>query len=472
MKKKQDLVVIGGGPGGLVVASVAAQVGLRVTLIEKSERLGGDCLHSGCVPSKTLIHMARTAHIARRGAASGLLSVMPDIDYGKAIDRVEQVIDRIQQHDDPERFRSYGCEVRFGPARFISPHEVSVGEEIISGRRFVIATGSMPAIPPIPLLEQTGFETNETIFKRRSLPEHLAVIGGGPVGVELAQAFSRFGSQVTLIEAADRLLIHEDSQTSLLLQQALEAEGIRILTATQVAGVRREGDDARQIALVGGHTVECDRILVATGRRPVVHGLGLEEAGVEFGRQGIGVDRRLRTSQKHIYAVGDVCGPYQFTHMAEYQAGIALANIVFRTPKKTDYRVVPRVVYTDPEVASVGLTEVEAKKKGIKYHTAEFEMAGIDRAITDGHEQGRARLLISRGRIAGASLVGAHAGELIHELALAMQVNTKVKDIAAMIHAYPTYAQIHRRTINASYAHLLQSKKVCLIVWMLNRLLP
>ena len=471
MKKKQDLVVIGGGPGGLVVASVAAQVGLRVTLIEKSEQLGGDCLHSGCVPSKTLIHMARTAHVARRGAATGLLSVMPDIDYNKVIDRVEQVVDRIQQHDDPERFRGYGCEVRFGAARFISPHEVTVGEEIISGRRFVIATGSMPAIPPIPLLEQTGFETNETIFKRRSLPEHLAVIGGGPVGVELAQAFSRFGSQVTIIEAADRLLIHEDEQTSLLLQEALEEEGIHIITAAQVAGVRRAGD-ARQIALTDGRTVECERILVATGRRPVVHGLGLEEAGVEFDRQGIAVDRRLRTSQKHIYAVGDVCGPYPFTHMAEYQAGIALANIVFRTPKKTDYRVVPRVVYTDPEVASVGLTEAEAKKKGIKYHTAEFEMAGIDRAITDGHEQGRARLLISKGRIAGASLVGAHAGELIHELALAMQVNVKVKDIAAMVHAYPTYAQIHRRTINKSYAHLLQSKKVRFLVWMLNRILP
>ncbi len=471
MKKKQDLVVIGGGPGGLVVASVAAQVGLRVTLIEKSERLGGDCLHSGCVPSKTLIHMARTAHVARRGAATGLLSVMPDIDYNKVIDRVEQVVDRIQQHDDPERFRGYGCEVRFGAARFISPHEVTVGEEIISGRRFVIATGSMPAIPPIPLLEQTGFETNETIFKRRSLPEHLAVIGGGPVGVELAQAFSRFGSQVTVIEAADRLLIHEDEQTSQLLQEALEEEGIHVITAAQVAGVRRAGD-ARQIALEDGRTVECERILVATGRRPVVHGLGLEEAGVEFGRQGIAVDRRLRTSQKHIYAVGDVCGPYPFTHMAEYQAGIALANIVFRTPKKTDYRVVPRVVYTDPEVASVGLTEAEAKKKGIKYHTAEFEMAGIDRAITDGHEQGRARLLICKGRLAGASLVGAHAGELIHELALAMQANVKVKDIAAMVHAYPTYAQIHRRTINKSYAHLLQSKKVRFLVWMLNRILP
>ena len=471
MTKKQDLVVIGGGPGGLVVASVAAQVGLRVTLIEKSDRLGGDCLHSGCVPSKTLIHMARTAHSARQGVREGLLSVMPEIDFSKAIDQVERVIDKIQQHDDPERFRSYGCEVHFGAARFISPYKVSVGEEVISGRRFVIATGSMPAIPPIPLLEQTGFDTNETIFKRRTLPGHLAVIGGGPIGVELAQAFSRLGSQVTIIEAADRLLSQGDHQASLWLQNALEAEGITIITAAQVSGVRREGE-ARQIALTDGRTVECDRILVATGRRPVVHGLGLEEAGVEFSKQGIRVDRRLRTSKKHIYAVGDVCGPHPFTHMAEYQAGIALANIVFRTPKKTDYRVVPRVVYTDPEVASVGLTESEAESKGIKYHIAEFPMAELDRAMTDDIEHGGARILISKGRIAGASLVGPHAGELIHELALAMQVKAKVKDIAAMVHAYPTYAQIHRRTINKSYAHLLQSKKVRFLVWILNRLLP
>ena len=471
MTKKQDLVVIGGGPGGLVVASVAAQVGLKVTLIEKSGLLGGDCLHSGCVPSKALIHMAHTAHVTRTGASQGLLSSMPEIDFGKAIDHVNRVIEKIQIHDDPERFRSYGCDVRFGKASFISPHEVTVDGETIAGKRFVIATGSMPAIPPIPLLEQAGFETNETIFKRRSLPDHLAVIGGGPIGVELAQAFARFGSKVTIIEMADRLLINEDKAVSLLLQEILEKEGIEIITAVQVAGIHREGD-SRQLRLSNNITIECDCILVAAGRRPVVHDLGLEAAGVEFGRQGITVDRRLRTSQKHIYAVGDVCGPYQFTHMAEYQAGIALANIVFRMPRKTDYRVVPRVVYSDPEVASVGITEDEALAQGIKYHIAEFPMAEIDRAVTDNAAAGFGRILVSKGRVVGASLIGPHAGELIHELALAMQVNAKVKAISALAHAYPTYAQIHRRTINKSYAHLLQSKTTRLLVWLLNRILP
>jgi pyruvate/2-oxoglutarate dehydrogenase complex dihydrolipoamide dehydrogenase (E3) component len=471
MTKKQDLIVIGGGPGGLIVASVAAQVGLKVTLIEKSGLLGGDCLHTGCVPSKALIHMARTAHVAREGVRQGLLSMMPEIDFGKAIDHVNSVVEKILVHDDPERFRSYGCDVRFGKAQFINKHEVTVDGETIAGRRFVIATGSMPAIPPIPLLEQAGFDTNETIFKRRTLPDHLAVIGGGPIGVEMAQAFSRFGSKVTIIEMADRLLINEDKATSLLLQEILEEEGIQIITGVQVAGMHREGD-SRQLKLSNQMTVECDRILVATGRRPVVQDLGLETAGVEFSRQGIAVNRRMRTSQKHIYAVGDVCGPYQFTHMAEYQAGIALANIVFRIPRKTSYRVVPRVVYTDPEVASVGLSEGEALAQGIKYHVADFPMADVDRAVTDGVATGLSRILISKGRVVGASLIGPHAGELIHELALAMQVNAKVSAISELVHAYPTYAQIHRRTINKSYAHLLQSRKTRALVWLLNRLLP
>ena len=472
MRPKQDLVVIGGGPGGLVVASVAAQLGLKVMLIEASGLLGGDCLHTGCVPSKALIHMARIAHAARTGVNQGLLSTMPEIDFSKAIDHVNRVIAKIQIHDDPERFRNYGCDVRFGKARFISQHEVAIDDgETVAGRRFVIATGSRPAIPPIPLLEQAGFYTNETIFKQRTLPARLAVIGGGPIGVELAQTFARFGSKVTIIEMADRLLINEDKAISLQLQEILEKEGIEIITAVQVAGIHREGD-SRQLRLSNHSTIDCDRVLVATGRRPVVHDLGLEEAGVEYGRKGITVDRRLRTSQKHIYAVGDVCGPYQFTHMAEYQAGIALANIVFRIPRKTDYRVVPRVVYTDPEVASTGITEDEALAQGIKYHVAEFPMADVDRAVTDDAEAGLSRILISKGRVIGASLIGPHAGELIHELALAMQVNAKVKAISALAHAYPTYAQIHRRTINKSYAHLLQSKTTRSLVWLLNRLLP
>lgn len=471
MTGKRDLIVIGGGPGGLVVASVAAQAGLKVTLVEKSVHLGGDCLHTGCVPSKALIHAARTAHTARTGVREGLLSSMPGIDFEKAIAQVEEAIATIQTYDDPERFRAYGCEVRFGTAQFASPDSITIDDEIIRARRFVIATGSRPALPPIPLLEQAGFETSDSIFTRRDRPGHLSVIGAGPIGVELAQAFVRLGSQVSLIEAAGRVLPASEPHVSAALQQALESEGVHIVTGVQVAGIHREGE-VRQLRLSDESVLETDRILVAAGRRPVLHGLGLEAAGVEFNQQGIRVDRRLRTSQKHIYAVGDVCGPYPFTHMAEYQAGIALANIVFRIPRKTDYRVVPQVVYTDPEAASVGLTEADAIAQGLRYQVAQFPLAELDRAITDRARTGFARLLLRRGRILGASLVGPHAGELIHELALAMRVGAKARQISELVHAYPTYAQIHRRALNSNYAPLLRSRKVRSLVWLLHRLVP
>jgi pyruvate/2-oxoglutarate dehydrogenase complex dihydrolipoamide dehydrogenase (E3) component len=471
VSRKQDVVVIGGGPGGLVIASVAGQLGLRVALIEKTEHLGGDCLHSGCVPSKTLINTARLAHRMRHAAQYGLPACDPDIDINGVLDRVDSVIARIQQHDDPERFRRYGCDVRFGAARFLNPHEITVNDEIIRGKRYVIATGSQPVVPPIPGIAEAGYDTNETIFRRRELPSRLAVIGGGPVGVELGQAFARFGSRVTIVEAADRILPMADSEVSAVLRQVLEGEGITLHLSCQVANARRDGD-SRQLFLTNGATVECERILVAAGRRPAVFGLGLDEAGVEYNNKQVVVDARLRTRQPHIYAIGDVCGPYQFTHMAEYQAGIILAGLLFRVPRKVDYRVVPRVTYTDPEAAEVGLTEQEAQAQGLRYEVARFPVNQIDRAITDGLDEGFLKILIVRGRVAGASLVGAQAGELIHELALAMQVRARAGDISRLIHAYPTLSQIHRRAINARYAPRLYSGKARLLTRLINRLLP
>jgi len=471
VSRKQDVVVVGGGPGGLVIASVAGQLGLRVTLIEKSAHLGGDCLHSGCVPSKTLINSARLAHRMRHAAQVGLTDCDPEIDINRVLDRVDSVIAHIQQHDDPERFRRYGCDVRFGAARFLNPHEITVNEEVIRSKRFVIATGSQPLVPPIPGIAEVGYDTNETIFKRRELPARLAVIGGGPVGIELAQAFARLGSRVTIVEAADRILPVADSEVSAVLRQVLEDEGITLQLSCQVENARRDGD-SRQLFLTNGASVECERILVAAGRRPAVFGLGLDEAGVEHNAKAVVVDARLRTSQRHIYAVGDVCGPYQFTHMAEYQAGIVLASLLFRVPRKVDYRVIPSVIYTDPEAAQVGLTEEEAQAQGIRYEIALFPINEIDRAITDGNDAGFIKILIARGRLVGASLVGAHAGELIHELALAMQVKAKAGDISRLIHAYPTLSQIHRRAINARYAPRLYSGKARLLARLINRLLP
>jgi pyruvate/2-oxoglutarate dehydrogenase complex dihydrolipoamide dehydrogenase (E3) component len=472
MKHTFDVAVIGGGPGGLVVASVAAQTGLRVCLVEKEALLGGDCLHTGCVPSKSLLHLAQVVHDTRQAVQDGVFTDdMPGLDFNRVIERVQAAIAAIQPVDDPERFRGYGCEVRFGKANFISPQQLAVDGDLVTARRFVIATGSYPSIPPIAGLEESGYYTNETIFTQRSLPRSLAVLGGGPVGVELAQAFARFGSRVTLIEAADRILAGADPVAGAALAARLEAEGVCIRTGAGVQSVRRDGD-SRQLQFADGSTLECERILVATGRKPALTGLGLEQAGVDFRPSGIVVDRRMRTSQQHIYAVGDVCGPYAFTHMAEYQAGIALANIVFRFPKQADYRVVPRVVYSDPELASVGLTPAEADTAGIRYAVAEFPVAEIDRAITDDRRAGLARILIRKGQVIGASLLAPHAGELIHELALAMRLKAKVKEITELVHAYPTYAQLHRRTINRHYAHLLQSRKVRWLTWLLHRLLP
>lgn len=471
MSTRRDLVIIGGGPGGLVVASVASQLGLQVTLVEKSDRLGGDCLHSGCVPSKTLIRSARVAHLMRTADRYGLPGCDPDIDMGAVIDRVNAVIAEIQVHDDPERFRSYGCDVIFGAARFTGPNDIQVGDERISGRRFVIATGSLPVIPPIPGLEEAGYETNETIFSRRQLPQHLAVVGGGPIGLELAQAFARLGSRVSIVEQAGQLLPSADADIAGCLADVLSSEGLALHTGTQVTGARRDGD-SRQLQLDDGNTIECDRILIATGRRPALHGLGLDVAGVEHERSGITVDRRLRTSQRHIHAIGDVCGPYPFTHMAEYQAGVVLANLLFRLPRKADYRVVPVVTYTDPEVAQVGLTENSAGAQGIRCEVTTFPMADIDRARTDAATPGLLKILTRRGRICGASLVGAHAGELIHELALAIQLRAKAKAITELVHAYPTYAQLHRRTLNARYAKLFYSRKTRFMVRLINRLWP
>ncbi len=469
--KARDLVILGGGAGGLVVASVAAQLGLEVTLIEKAGKLGGDCLHYGCVPSKTLIHAARVASLMRRGPEFGLPACEEEVDLGKVADHVQSVIERIQVHDDPERFRSYGCEVLFGAATFTGPRKVQVNDQVIRGRRFVIATGSQPFVPPIEGLQDAGYLTNEDLFALRDLPRRLVVLGGGPVGLEMAQAFARLGSQVTVVERLPHLLPQEDPEVANALQVQLESEGMVIHTATSVERVSRAGNTTR-VGCSEGLTLETDALLVAVGRRPVVEGLGLDVAGVVHTERGIPVDRRQRTSQKHIYACGDVCGPYPLTHMAEYQAGIVISNAIFRVPKKTDYRVVPWVTYSDPELARVGMTEQQARDKGVEPEVLRFPFQDIDRAITDRETSGLAKLVVHKKKILGASILGPHAGELIHEIALVMKTGAGIGDISATIHAYPTLAQIHRRTVNTFYGKKLFSPGTRRLVKWINRLLP
>ena len=465
---RRDLVIIGGGAGGLVVASVAAQLGLKVTLIEKEEKLGGDCLHYGCVPSKTLIHAAKVASLMRRGAEFGLPAIEPAVDMTRINAHVQSVIEQIQVHDDPDRFRSYGCEVLFGEAEFIDAHSVKVNAQTIRGKRFVIATGSRPFIPPIEGLEEAGYLTNIDIFSLQKLPARLVVLGGGPIGLEMAQAFSRLGSEVTVIERQPHLLPQEDPEVAEALKEKLLSEGLNIHTDVGAERITREGD-SRIVHCSNNASYTCDRLLVAVGRRPNCESLGLDRAGVDFTPRGISVDNRQRSSQKHIYAVGDVCGPYPFTHMAEYQAGIVISNAVFRFPKKTDYRVVPWVTYTDPELARVGLSEQQAIEQGIKPTVLHFEFRGIDRALSEVETDGFYKLVTHRGKILGASILGPHAGELIHEIVLAMQTHAKISDISAAIHAYPTLAQIHRRVVNSAYAPKLFSARTRALVKWINR---
>jgi pyruvate/2-oxoglutarate dehydrogenase complex dihydrolipoamide dehydrogenase (E3) component len=469
--KRRNLVIIGGGPAGLVIASVAAQLGLKVTLIEKSDKLGGDCLHTGCVPSKTLIQTARVAALMRRGAEFGLDAFEPQVDLGRVNDHVQSVIDQIQRHDDPERFRSYGCEVLFGSAEFVDPHRVRVNDEVVRGRRIVIATGSRPFVPPIAGLEEAGFVTNENLFSLRALPRRLVVLGGGPIGVEMAQAFARLGSQVTLVERLPHLLPQEDPELADALRDLLIAEGIRIHTDTSAERVRVSGD-TRVLECSGELNLEADQLLVAVGRRPSLEGLNLEAAGIEYDRGGIGVDTRMRTSKKHIFACGDVCGPYPFTHMAEYQAGIVISNAVFRFPKQADYSVVPWVTYTDPELARVGLTAKQAADKGLDPVVLRFPFKDIDRALAEVEPHGFVKLVTHKKKILGASILGPHAGELLHEIVLAMKTGAGIGDISATIHAYPTLAQVHRRTVNTFYGAKLFSPATRRLARWINRLIP
>ena len=471
MTVKRDLVVIGGGAGGLVVASVAAQLGLDVVLINKEENMGGDCLHYGCVPSKALLKSASVAHTVSHASQWGVTAAQPVIDMASINAAVKKAVDTIQVHDSRERFESLGCEVIAGEAHFISNSQIEVnGKTIevkqIAAKRFVIATGSSVWTPPIKGLDSIKYLTNEDMFSLAELPESLIVLGGGPVGVEMAQAYSRLGSKVTIVELAPRILSREDEQSSEILTEVLSAEGVSIRVNSEVVEVRASGKN-KQIILKDGSELEAEELLIAIGRRAVVDSLTLDKANVIYDAKGIKVNRKMQSSNKKIYACGDVTGEMQLTHVAELQAGIVLANMIFKWPKKINYDVIPTVVYTDPEVAQVGIS-VEACKKMSHGEVYQFDVAKLDRAITDGHNKGMATILTWKGRIVGAHIIAPHAGELIHELALAIQEKMKVSKLTSLVHAYPSYSQLNKRLAGQYYNDRLFSrwtKKIVAFLW-------
>lgn len=466
---KRDIVVIGGGAGGLVVASVTAQLGLKTTLIEKQPQLGGDCLHYGCVPSKSLLSCAHVAAVLRNAAMYGFQAVTPEADMPRINDFIQSAVDKIQIHDSHERFRELGCEVLNGEACFIDAHTIMVGETRIQSKRFVIATGSRAWIPRIPGLDKIDYLTNEDMYSLDVLPKRLLVLGGGPVGVEMAQAYARLGSRVTLVELENRILPRSDPEISAVLAQQLKTDGIEIVHDEVV---RLRSDDGSTIAVLkSDFEIIVDKVLVAIGRRPVVDGLGLDLAGVEYTERGIHVNTRMQTSRRHIYACGDVTGQLPFTHVAEQQAGIVIANAVFRLPKRIDYRVVPSVVYTEPECAQVGL-DADAVENNAGFNVIKFDMNNLDRAITENASSGFVKLVIRKGRLVGAHVVGRHAGEIIHELALAVQQNMKLSKLSTLVHAYPSWSQANRRAASLYFRDSLFSSKTKRLVRFLNAWLP
>ncbi len=459
-----DLVIIGGGVAGLVTASGAAQFGAKVALVEK-ESLGGDCLHWGCVPTKSLVRAAKVASLMRRSEEFGIAKTGFRVDFPKVIQRMRSVQERIAKNDDPERFRKMGVEVLFGGGKFLDSRTFAVKGRELRGRKFLIATGSRPVILPIPGLKEAGALTNMSALKLDHLPASMVILGAGPIGMEFAQVFSRLGSKVTVIEKMGQILPREDKELADALQGVLQKEGVEIVTCTEVQEVKRTATGKRvvvaQCQVRGTLTFEVDEVMIAIGRAPNVEGLGLEATGVAYDKKGIAVNAQMRTSQKHIFAAGDVAGPFAFTHVAEYQAGIVLSNALFPLMhRKADYRVVPWVTYTDPELGRVGLSEEEAKKqigeKGVQVFRFRFDE--VDRAIIEGEGHGLIKLICDRkNQILGVSLLGPSAGELLHEFVLAMKAKVPITSISQTIHVYPTLSQAVKRAADQYYKQKLFS---------------
>ncbi|MCU0633642.1 MAG: mercuric reductase [Gemmatimonadaceae bacterium] len=452
-RDRYHLVVIGAGTAGLVTAAGAAGLGAKVALIER-HLMGGDCLNVGCVPSKGLIAPARAWAAARQAQELfGGPAVHGDGDFAAVMERMRRLRADIAPIDGAERFRSLGVDVFLGQGTFVSGHEIEVGGARLRFRRAVIATGARAAAPPIPGLADTPYLTNETLFDLTTRPRHLVVLGGGPIGCEMAQAFARLGARVTLLDRGARLLSRDDADASAVVHRALECDGVRVVLGAEIARVRhRDGEFTVEASAAGESLVlRADQLLVAAGRAPNVEGLGLDRAGVAVGPSGVEVTDRLQTSNPRIFACGDVCSRLQFTHAADFQARTVIQNALFFGRKKASALVVPWTTYTSPEVASVGLTAEAAAAAGIAIDTVTVPMHDVDRAILDGETDGFARVRLRRGtdRIVGATIVAAHAGDLLAEVTLCMTNTLGLGAIGATMHPYPTQGDALRRCADA-----------------------
>ncbi len=460
-----DVCIVGGGSAGLVVAAGAAQLGLDVVLIERAA-MGGDCLNAGCVPSKALLAAAAAAQAQRRGAAFGVAPIEPQVDFARVMDHVQGVIAAIAPNDSVERFEGLGVRVLKEEARFVGRDTLQAGSHRIRSRRIVLATGSRPALPPIPGLATAPHFTNETIFANRVLPAHLVVIGGGPLGLEMAQAHRRLGARVTVLEA-HAFLAKDDPELSAAVVERLKAEGVVLRDRVKIARV-----EDGSVVLDGGERIDGSHLLVAAGRTPTTAGLDLDTAGIAHTPHGITVDTGLRTSNRGVWAIGDCNGLYAFTHMAGYEASLFIRGALFRAPARLDPAIVPWATYTDPELAQVGLAEKAARDKhGDTIKVLRWKLAENDRAQTGHTTAGMVKAIVDRrGRILGAGIVGPHAGELIQPWCLAISRRLKISAMASFVPPYPTLGEASKRAAGSYFTSTLFGPRARALVWVLARL--
>ena len=471
---RYNLVIIGAGTAGLVAAAGAAGLGGKVALIER-DLLGGDCLNVGCVPSKALIRSARAFADVRDASRFGVtIDGEVAVDFGAVMKRMRSLRADISPHDSAKRFRDLGVDVFLGEGRFTGRNTVNVAGTTLKFSRALIATGARAALPPVPGLAETGYLTNETVFSLTELPKRLAIIGAGPIGCELAQSFARFGSNVTLIEAAPRIMNREHEEASKLVEKSLEHDGVRVLCDSTVTRV--DGEDTNKVLTLKGNrgasSVEADAILVSIGRTPNVSGLDLEVAGIEFDRRtGVNVDDNLRTTNRNVFAAGDVCSRFQFTHTADAMARIVLRNALFFGRAKMSALTVPWATFTDPEVAHVGLSSADAASRGFKTVTYRVDLSGIDRAILDGETDGFLEIYTrhDKDKIVGATLVSRHASEMISEMTLAIEAGVGLGTVANTIHPYPIQADVFKRAGDAYARTRLTPRTAKVLRWILAR---
>lgn len=460
-----DIGVIGGGAAGLTVASGAAQLGAKTILIEKEATLGGDCLHFGCVPSKTLIKTAHVYHQMKNLSQFGLPNIeVPPVHFPDVAKRISSVINTIQKHDSVERFCGLGVQVEFGSPRFSDEHSIVLDGKLISAKSWVISTGSSPSAPPVPGLDSVSYITNKEIFSLDTLPKSMIVLGAGPIAVEMAQAFCRLGTEVHVVQRSNQILSKEDKDVADLAMQAMISEGVNFHLGTTVK-LAREHNGKKELLFLNSNkqetTLQADTMLVALGREANLNELGLAEIGLEYSPRGMTVDNRLRTNHKHIYAPGDVNGAFQFTHAAGYEGGIVVSNAIFHLPRKVDYSNMPWCTYTHPEIASIGLNEKAAAQKDIAYTVWTEEFANNDRALTEAEETGKIKMILDeKEHPIGVQIVGPHAGDLLGEWIAIFNGNIKLSTIAGAVHPYPTFAEINKRVVGSLYSGKIFSDKI------------